>query len=171
MWLPWGWPCWCSLTGWENSMKAIQWHHMSVECLISLANWLFVFNSLIRLTTNKTSNVCITGPFVRGIHWWSGGFPSQRDSNSESVTTLRADYADGLSHNDDILWNESPLNTPQWYHRNRWCYWSLKTLDALTLGIWRWGISFTLSIHPSVCRWLVLCPCVGNVHVDSWPEF
>ena len=47
-------------------------NYLKLDCL---------FNSLNRLATKKTSKLSITGPFVRGIHPFTSGFPSQRASN------------------------------------------------------------------------------------------
>ena len=50
-----------------------------------------LFGRLFWLTSKEISKPCVTVPFVRGIHrdrWMTGGFPSQRASDAESVSIL-----------------------------------------------------------------------------------
>ena len=89
---------------WAQSMRdditssPIGWAHTQNDPCITMVSqehrgvsnhWQFIcyFNNLFKLTSQKTSKLCITGPL-----WWestiTGGFLSQRASNMESISIL-----------------------------------------------------------------------------------
>ena len=85
----------------EESRGVSNHHHQQLDCLC---------NSLLRLTTKQIWKLCIIS-HMRGNHWWTSGFPSQRARNVEIVpmpwhwwkTTCK--------------WNQtSPTEGASWWH-------------------------------------------------------
>ena len=88
----WGW--WFETSSWslwrQCNGKTLHWRQMSVKISEFPCSSIVCATFFFQVDIKEISKLRITGPFVRGIHWWSvpvtGGFPSQRTSNAKSLS-------------------------------------------------------------------------------------